>query len=126
MKVVHDKSGFVSGFALLGEIPGALQEDFPVPEDFRERYEAYRPEGGKLIFDSQRWGELEAEKKAQAIRLRREKECFPIINRGKLWYDTLRAAEVEELNLWYRQWLDAPQTGVTPQKPAFLAAEVGR
>lgn len=54
------------------------------------------------------------------IRARRESECFSVVNRGKLWYDKLLPAQVEELNRWYEAWLDATETLVTPKRPYFL------
>lgn len=48
------------------------------------------------------------------IRSRREFECFSVVDRGKLWYEGLTAAQLEELKAWYQAWLDAPQTGVIP------------
>ena len=54
------------------------------------------------------------------IRLRREKECFSVINRGKLWYNLLSNSQLNELDTWYRAWLDAPETMVIPNKPVWL------
>jgi hypothetical protein len=54
------------------------------------------------------------------IRTRRRRECFPIINRGQLWYNTLSEAQLVELNAWYRAWLDAPETLIIPEKPLWL------
>lgn len=54
------------------------------------------------------------------IRARRETECFPIINRGELWYNKLTVEQKTELSVWYQNWLDAPQTGITPIKPVWL------
>lgn len=48
------------------------------------------------------------------IRANREKKCFPIINRGQLWYDTLTEQQHNELAVWYRAWLDATETMVEP------------
>lgn len=48
------------------------------------------------------------------IRANREQKCFPIINRGQLWYDTLTEAQHNELAVWYRAWLDATETMVEP------------
>lgn len=48
------------------------------------------------------------------IRANREEKCFPIINRGQLWYDTLTEAQHNELAVWYRAWLDATDTMVEP------------
>ena len=56
----------------------------------------------------------------EELRAERERECFSIINRGKLWYDTLTQAEGEELKTWYGKWLDVTKTLVVPSKPAWL------
>lgn len=54
------------------------------------------------------------------LRQLRETECFPIINRGQLWYDTLTDEQKTELNEWYTAWLNAPQTKQIPNKPSWL------
>lgn len=54
------------------------------------------------------------------IRNRRSFECFRVVDRGKLWYDSLTAAQLEELKAWYQAWLDAPQTGVAPDTLGWL------
>lgn len=54
------------------------------------------------------------------IRTRRIRECFPIINRGQLWYNTLSEAQVLELQTWYQAWLDATDTLVIPEKPSWI------
>lgn len=58
------------------------------------------------------------------IRYRREKECFPIINRGKLWYDMLTFEQVAELKEWYRKWLDAPATLYVPDLPSWVNSKI--
>ena len=57
---------------------------------------------------------------AEIIRRRREKECFPIVNRGLLWYDRLTQEQLNELDQWYQDWLDAPKTGSVPQAPLWI------
>ena len=57
---------------------------------------------------------------ATVIRSRRERECFPIVNRGKLWYNLLTSDQYGELNKWYKDWLDAPETKIIPLKPKWL------
>ena len=42
----------------------------------------------------------------ELLRLRRENECFPIINRGILWYNLLTDEQKLELDKWYKEWLD--------------------
>nr|DAX95805.1 MAG TPA: hypothetical protein [Caudoviricetes sp.] len=57
------------------------------------------------------------------IRADRENTCFPIINRGQLWYNKLTEAQKTELDAWYQAWLDAPQTLTEPSCPAWLDEE---
>lgn len=54
------------------------------------------------------------------LRNQREVECFPVINRGKLWYDNLTTEQIAELNKWYNAWLDVTETKVIPNKPNWL------
>ena len=56
----------------------------------------------------------------QQIRQRREKECFPIVNRSESWKRRLTQEQRNELELWYQQWLDAPETGNIPVTPAWI------
>ena len=50
----------------------------------------------------------------QRIRILRARRCFPIINRGKLWYERLTNVQQGELREWYQKWLDATETLVVP------------
>ena len=73
---------------------------------------------------------LTDEQKLDRLRELRESECFPIINRGVLWYNTLTSEQQQELNTWYQAWLDVPQVyqetkpedieTIIPTKPNWL------
>jgi hypothetical protein len=63
---------------------------------------------------------LTEDEKKDALRNTREIECFAVINRGTLWYDTLTDSESEALKTWYTAWLDVTETKVIPERPAFL------
>lgn len=59
------------------------------------------------------------------LRQQRETECFSVINRGSLWYDTLTDVQKEELKVWYHEWLTLPNRYGTkdfymPKKPDWL------
>lgn len=54
------------------------------------------------------------------LRRRREIECFPIINRGQLWYETLTEKQKTELKNWYSAWLNVTETLIIPDKPEWL------
>lgn len=54
------------------------------------------------------------------LRAKRETECFPIINRGQLWYDALSEQQIVELKEWYIAWLNVTDTLVIPNKPNWI------
>lgn len=62
------------------------------------------------------------------LRIKRENECFSIINRGECWYDNLSHSQKIELAVWYNQWLDVTDkfksaidiNSIIPQKPEWL------
>ena len=60
------------------------------------------------------------EERKTHIRLERKRVCFPVVNRGELWYARLTDEQNEELQAWYQAWLDAPETGVKPETPAWV------
>lgn len=55
-----------------------------------------------------------------SLRKLREEECFPIINRGKLWYDCLTYEQLSELRKWYWEWLNVTETKAIPIRPSWL------
>lgn len=59
-----------------------------------------------------------------ALRARRATECFRVINRGKLWYDTLTSSQQIELREWYIAWLNVTDTLVIPRKPQWLDEKI--
>lgn len=54
------------------------------------------------------------------LRAQRESECFSVINRGQLWYETLTLEQITELKTWYQAWLDVTTTKIIPTKPSWL------
>ena len=58
--------------------------------------------------------------KADMCRSIRSQVCFPIINRGQLWYDKLTDEQKEELSKWYNDWLNVTITLVMPEAPEWL------
>lgn len=61
-----------------------------------------------------------AERKLEQLRMRRERECFPYINRGSLWYESLTDEQLEEFKEWYVAWLNVTETLTVPDKPQWL------
>ena len=113
------------------DISGNITEicSVPVSDDFiyseEDIVKDYR---GKLIFKSETETEeykagkaaWDAEQAKKELRRRRQEECFPVIDRGKPWYDSLTAEQYQELLTWRQSWLDAPETGVAPERPEWL------
>ena len=84
-----------------------------------EACEAYDEYEDIQVYISYTEEELE-QVKADTIRNRRERECFPIINRGMLWYNKLTEWQKTELSAWYEAWLDAPATSIVPDKLTWV------
>lgn len=61
-----------------------------------------------------------AQIKAEMLRAQRAAQCFPIVNRGALWYEKLTEEQKLELSAWYEAWLDAPATGKVPDAPEWI------
>lgn len=121
MKVLLDEQNYVVSYALEGELLDAVEAS--EPNDlfhFEEHFTAYQVLDGTLVFDDARAVAEQDEAAKDAYRKRREIECFPVINRGSLWYDTLTEKQLSELKTWYRAWLDGTNTQTIPEKPEWL------
>lgn len=80
---------------------------------------------GKVFYyialtEEQKAADFEAKVRAKTEKIR--KECFEVINRGKLWYDNLTSTQLAELKAWYQDVLDLPEKPLdyTPTKPSWL------
>ena len=69
---------------------------------------------------------LNEDEEIKRLKEQREKECFSVINRGKLWYDCLSSEQLIELGKWYDAWLDVTETKVIPNKPEWLKNKLKR
>ena len=121
MKALLDDKGFIISYALVGNLVDGI--DLPDPEDithFEEHFAAYQVRDGSAAFDSKHDEALQTEAKKAEFRLRRETECFSVINRGQLWYEGVSITQLLELRRWYKAWLNVTETMVVPEKPAGL------
>lgn len=119
-QVKIDAEGYVEEITLAGNIGGIEVELTGEVEDYLENFRAYKIIDGKLVKDLERLDFLLIENKKNLLRHQRQLECFSIINRGALWYDTLTVSQREELDIWYHQWLDVTDTLVVPECPEWL------
>lgn len=121
MQIKVNEQGYISEYAVVGSLVGGTE--IPDPSDiahFERHFASYRIRDGTLLFDKEHYNELMSEATKDEYRRQREKECFLVINRGKLWYDTLSEEQQLELETWYRAWLDGTETNTVPDKPAWL------
>ena len=89
-------------------------------DHFLDHRECYKWDGEMLVYDQSRESYVEQEAERDNIRDLRKNICFPIVNRGALWYNRLTSEQQQELNTWYQAWLDAPQTMTMPDNPSWL------
>lgn len=121
MKVLLDEQNYVISYALEGDLLDAVEAAEPADlAHFEEHFTSYRVRDGALAFDEDKDAQAQSEAAKVEYRRLRELTCFPIINRGQLWYDTLSAEQLTELNAWYQAWLDGTDTQTIPDKPAWL------
>ena len=86
----------------------------------KEKIGFYKYENGQAVFDEEKYNAFQSETLIKDLRIRRENECFSIINRGQLWYNTLTEQQITGLNTWYQAWLEVTETKVIPTKPNWL------
>ena len=86
------------------------------PQEAREAYDEYEDIQVYIPYTPE---EL-AERELTVLRGRRASECFPVVNRGKLWYDRLTSDQEIELSDWYNAWLDVTETKSIPDRPAWV------
>ena len=121
MKILTDNSGYIESYALIGDILESAEIEMPSDlEQFECNYRAYRVQDGKLVFDEGQATILQNEAENAQLRVERDAECFSVINRGWLWYDTLTEKQTKELRKWYKDWLDVTETKKKPDRPSWL------
>lgn len=118
---IHGKirDGYLGSYAAIGQLDGG--EEFEVEDDFMpDQSRCYRLIDGVLRFDPVKWFFEQDERTVATLRLRREEECFAVINRSPLWFNTLTEEQKSELQIWYQAWLDVTETRIVPGTPTWL------
>lgn len=67
---------------------------------------------------------IKVEDELSLYRKERELKCFPVVNRGKLWYNTLTSEQLVELRKWYEAWLDVTETRIIPDTPSWVNGKI--
>ena len=80
-----------------------------------------------LIYQIQEPAKPTEEEILQALRERRNVECFSVINQNfiidgesKTWFDTLTKEQKVDAENWLQQWKDVTLTKIIPEKPNWL------
>ncbi len=122
MQVILNEQGFVDAYALVGKFgSGSVTVDEPEDiVDFEQNCHSYYLEDDKLVKSEQKQQAINTALELSDLRREREKVCFPVVNRGTLWYDGLTAEQKTELGVWYQAWLDVTDTRVSPDIPTWL------
>ena len=121
MFVYIDESGFVKTYALVGTLVDGIELNEPDDlEHFENHYKAYHIVDNALVFDEKQEQTIEQETLKKELRERRQNECFAIVDRSKLWYDSLTQEQLKELQDWYNAWLTVTETMIVPVKPKWL------
>lgn len=121
MQVYLDEQGYVNSYAILGTLTNGIEvNELRDLMHFQEHFQSYKVVEGNLVFDENKESEVEQDALKQELRDRREVECFPIINRGQLWYESLDGQQRTELREWYTAWLKVTETFQVPEKPHWL------
>ena len=120
MKIQVNENNYVENYVIVGK-SSSCNIEVEEPEGFSpDNFQAWKYDGEKLVYDGEKAKALQAERDKDEIRFERSRVCFPVVNRGQLWYDTLTESEKNEIREWYQKWLDAPETGVVPEMPKWL------
>lgn len=123
MKLYIDDDNYVTGYTLsclnYDNIDG-IEYTGDIPSDFNSSCICYKFINGCLVLDENKLLKTNQIKLLANLRSQREKDCFPIINRGALWYGRLSVEQKAELDAWYQAWLNVTETKVVPETPEWL------
>ena len=124
IEVVLTNEGYVSLFNLDVDQTymqnSILVEDDVDREHFITNSIFYKIIDNHLVFDENKKAEADHKFRINTIRMRRQAECFSVIDRSQLWYNSLTNEQKAELQEWYEAWLVAPDALVIPRKPDWL------
>lgn len=121
MKILLDGNNYLTCFCIDAELEGGIEVETPQDVDgFIDTFRAYRYENGGLVLDENKLDKLSSEYLMEDLRHKREKSCFPIVNRGAIWYERLSVEQKAELDAWYQAWLNVTETKVIPEMPEWL------
>ena len=98
------------------------EDTFQMSLSCKEHY-AWRMVENELV--EELFEQIPEEELLENLRQLREEICFPIINRGQLWHDTLTDKQKQELKKWYADWLAITKTKRQPKVPTWMSFSNG-
>lgn len=114
-------NGYITGYAALGGFPDGIEVSEELIQSLdSDKIGYYRYENGQAVLDEEKFNAAKETEQLAKLRARRESECFPVINRGQLWYEKLSDEQKTELSAWYQAWLDVTETRAAPESPLWL------
>lgn len=121
--ITVDGNSYVTGL-YLGDglsVKGGIEVELPFEADeLFSNIGVYQYVGGEFIKDEKKAVTKADEDALAELRGRRKTECFPVINRGQLWYAQLNEEQATELANWYKAWLDVTESRVIPETPTWI------
>ena len=121
MKILINEDKYLTCFCIDAELENGIEVADPEDlETFIDTFRAYKYEDGNLLLDEKKLQDVNDAHIADKLRLKRQKVCFPYINRGYLWYSKLTEEQKAELDSWYQAWLDVTETKLIPDAPKWL------
>lgn len=112
----------IVGYTYRGFFEGGVE----VPDDYindnnqdKIGYLIYNGKDSPPIFDELKYIEDQKNQEIDALRRRRENECFEICDRA-VWYDTLTDAQKTDVRTWRQAWLEVTDTLIVPKQPHWL------
>lgn len=117
---INRETKIVEGYINVGKPCKKKGTELIKVDDIPDNWQYCKYENNQFILDeAYKQNKIEKEE-LNNIRIQREIECFPYINRGNLWYSKLTEEQSQELDAWYQEWLDAPDTRKLPSRPTWL------
>lgn len=122
IKVLLNENNYVIAYATIGDMAGSIKANL-LDESlahFESNFKSYYCINSTLFFDELKDTINKKDEEKMQLRILRERLCFPIVNRGRLWYEFLSEEQVNELKAWYHAWLDVTETLSMPETPQWL------
>lgn len=127
--ITVDENNYVTGLYLGEGLSVKDGIEVELPFDANELFSnigVYQYVGGEFVKDEEMAATKADEKELDALRGKRRTECFPIVNRGQLWYAQLTEEQAAELADWYRAWLDVTESRIIPETPVWVKTSLAQ